>query len=77
MTDEHNAGAVPLLELAAIAEKLPHANECYGLTHCGLCEKPPWAFCHNAETEKFMHAFESGKCNCPRGELLAKLGELK
>lgn len=64
-------------EVLAIVEKMPHASECHGLPHCGLCGNPPWVPTHKSHDFRYLHAFEPGECNCLRGELLSKLGELK
>jgi hypothetical protein len=62
------------LKLAELARALPHEDGCASF-FCSVCA---W-YCVTAhtpdDTDPTFHAAVPKACNCPRGELLAALGE--
>lgn len=58
------------LKLAELAKALPHEMGC----PAELCSKC-FEHINGHEFADFGHEFESMDCNCPRGKLLAMLGE--
>jgi hypothetical protein len=64
------------LEMTALVEALPHSS-CCGAYLCTICGWPV-AIAHVPDNDDpTFHAAQAKICDCPRGKLLALLGETK